>query len=368
MNIFRWLRGERKGVSAGRYMPTKKEYLIGAIDQSITVPSEAVDFPDVSFYQGVIDFDKMAANTQAVIIRIGQNTWIDSQFERNYAEAKARGLKVGGYWFFDGRASSTTQANYIKQAMSGKSFEMELFIDWEKSYNGAYEGLKEVVALMQAVESLDVYDVGLYTGYYWFVGNSNASTNGAQYSYLSYKPLWIAWYSTAGNVRIPPPWIDWTHWQYGTPSEGYLYGAETIEIDKNKHNGDLRKYGITPPITGETMYYKCVNSVVIRDAAEYPNSTIIGGLANGDVVRGEFIVTTNTSVPNWVHFGKVWRNGVTPEVFDGYASANTRYLVEAPDFVPPDETPPSPSGPPTLHIRSDGNDIYPAFDYEIKPK
>ena len=107
---------------------------------------------------------------------------------------------------------------------------------------------------MQAVESVDCYDVGLYTGYYWFTGNSNPTTHAAQYNYLKDKPLWLAWYtSNPANVKIPAPWTNWEHWQWGTPSVGKEYGAATIELDMNKHNGDLSKYGAVTPPPGETM-------------------------------------------------------------------------------------------------------------------
>ena len=52
--------------------------------------------PDISFYeddpatpQG-IDFKKMRASAGYVIIRAGQNAWIDSDFKLNWREAKPR--------------------------------------------------------------------------------------------------------------------------------------------------------------------------------------------------------------------------------------------------------------------------------------
>jgi GH25 family lysozyme M1 (1,4-beta-N-acetylmuramidase) len=199
---------------------------------SATIPNE-VQFPDVSFWQGEINWDIMAANTKAVIIRIGQAKFVDVQFERNYAEAIKRGLKVGFYFFYDDRYSPGEQAETVLNALAGKQIDMEVFIDWETSYGGQFKGLPNVVALMQATEAgLPGVDVGMYSGYYWFRENSNAITHASQYAYLKNKPLWLAWYANDPiYVLIPAPWSSMAHWQFGTPAVSW--GQATKELDMN---------------------------------------------------------------------------------------------------------------------------------------
>lgn len=298
---------------AGKYLRVYENERYNIMDmierQRITIPYGAVDFPDVSFYQGTINWDLMDANTDAIILRLGQNTWLDTQFERNYTEAKKRGVKVGGYWFFDGRVSATQQANAIKLAMNGKILDMELFIDWERNYNGAYEGLPEVVSLMQACETVKCKTIGLYTGYYYFFDNSNPTVNASQYTYLKQHPLWLAWYAAASAVKVPAPWTDWTHWQYGTPAEGAIHGCSSVEIDKNNFNGNTAefnaRYGgtVTPPPVGATMTKGLMKNytVTIRDAA----GLAIGDyLYNGDAVYGTLETTNRERI---VGFTKVYR-------------------------------------------------------------
>ena len=59
--------------------------------------------PDISFYQDDnetpqgVDFVKMRTVTDWVIIRAGQNTWIDPDFKTNWTNAKAAGLRRGSY-------------------------------------------------------------------------------------------------------------------------------------------------------------------------------------------------------------------------------------------------------------------------------
>lgn len=199
---------------------------------NITISNE-VQFPDVSFWQGEINWDIMATKTKAVIIRIGQAKFVDAQFERNYAEARKRGLRIGFYFFFDDRYSPGEQATTILKALQGKQIDMELFIDWENSYGGQFKGLPQVVALMQAVEAgIPGVRIGMYTGYYWFRENSNAITHANQYTYLKNKPLWLAWYtSNPVVVLIPAPWTSLAHWQWGTPA--VEWGQGTKELDMN---------------------------------------------------------------------------------------------------------------------------------------
>ena len=76
--------------------------------------------PDVSFHQDdngtaqQIDFAKMrAAGAGFVIIRVGQNSWVDPDFRRNYQAAKDAGLPRGCYWFYDSRTSPGGEGSAI---------------------------------------------------------------------------------------------------------------------------------------------------------------------------------------------------------------------------------------------------------------
>ena len=226
----------------------------------MVIPKE-VQFPDVSFWQGEIDWDTFATHTDAVIIRIGQAKFVDVQFERNYAEAIKHGVRVGFYFFYDDRYSPGEQATTILNALAGKQIDMEVFIDWETSYGGQFRGLPQVVALMQAVEAgLPGTYVGMYTGYYWFRENSNATTHASQYAHLKNKRLWLAWYANDPSVvLIPVPWSFIAHWQFGTPA--VTWGQVTKELDMNycgctaqefvdRYGGDNEE--------GDAMKYKVV--------------------------------------------------------------------------------------------------------------
>ena len=63
--------------------------------------------------------------------------------------------------------------------------------------------------------------------------------NSTQYdAKWSYFPLWIAHYTKAEKPTVPPPWSDWTFWQYTATGDGLAYGAESKGLDMNWFNGD----------------------------------------------------------------------------------------------------------------------------------
>ncbi len=194
-----------------------------------------IRFPDVSFYQGVIDWEYMrvTSDISRVIIRAGQGGWSDPKFEFNYSEAKRVGLQRGVYWFYDDRYSPRHQRELLVSMLGRDLPELPIFCDWERTYFGRYSGLGNVVAFMQDVErALPECKVGMYTGYYWFLSHSNAIRNYFHLKYLKTKPLWLAWYvSDFQRVKVPRPWTEINYWQYGTPQ--LTLGQSSKEIDMN---------------------------------------------------------------------------------------------------------------------------------------
>lgn len=208
--------------------------------------------PDVSFYQDdnqtprKIDFVKMRAQTQGVIIRAGQNTWIDEDVIENWKSAKEAGLKRGSYWFYDSRSSPQSQAQLWKQAIGNDAPEWGLWCDLEESYNGAYKGEANWKAFVEAVRVIfPNVKIGIYTANWWWklqVVN--------QADYWASFPLWVAQYTTDPLfVTVPAPWKNKGAilWQYTDKGDGLKYGAESLNIDLNKTSQAFYNFFGTPP-------------------------------------------------------------------------------------------------------------------------
>jgi len=126
-----------------------------------------MNFPDVSRWQGDINFDVMLTKTNYIIFKASQGDFPDKKLSRNIAESKRVGLPYGLYHFYDDKFSPSVQAETFAALSAGA---VELWCDWESAYNGQYKSLRDVVAFMEHVEQLTGKRVGMYTGYYWFVG------------------------------------------------------------------------------------------------------------------------------------------------------------------------------------------------------
>ena len=93
---------------------------------------------DISKWQGDFNFDKaIAEGVEFVVVKGGgadDGLYKDKMFERNYTEAKKRGLPVGCYWF--SKALTTQDAAkeadwFYANVLDGKQFELPIYMDVE---------------------------------------------------------------------------------------------------------------------------------------------------------------------------------------------------------------------------------------------
>ena len=252
--------------------------------------------PDVSFYQDDndtpegIDFHKMRERADFVIIRAGQNKWIDSDFQTNWKAARDAGLARGSYWFYDSRVEPQRQAELWRDALGDDQGELPLCADFEESYGGPYKGWKKWYGFLEYLKKfMPKKEIILYTGYYYWRENApNANTEADSLEYFHQYPLWVARYK-ATEPLVPAPWKkdEWMLWQYTETGDGAAYGVESRGIDLNYFNGDAAafrerfKLSDTPPPVS-TVSYK-----VDLSLRENPNreSGIVGVLENDEVVE-----------------------------------------------------------------------------------
>ena len=207
--------------------------------------------PDVSFYQddpqtpNGIDFSSMRTVTDFVIIRAGQNLWVDTDFKANWREAKLVSLARGSYWFYDSRADPKKQAELWVQQFEGDLGELPMFADLEERYAGSYQGWKNWYIFLERLKVLvPKKEIGIYTAYYyWREFAPNATTEVANLEYFHQYPLWIANYGATAPA-VPKPWSasEWLLWQYTDNGDGKPYGVESLNIDLNYFNGDVTAF------------------------------------------------------------------------------------------------------------------------------
>lgn len=201
--------------------------------------------PDISMHQDVnttpnkINFFKMREKSLGVIIKTGQNTWIDEDFNYNWTESKRAGLLRGAYWFYDSRVDPIKQAESFLSFVGNDKPEMGYWGDFEETYNGKYSGWENFLLFMNSLFVNTNRLVGVYTGPgYW---NSVKPKSDADNNKFGKFPLWIANYKTDSPI-IPKPWDNYLFWQFTAEGLGSDYGVESNNIDLNIFNGEDIKF------------------------------------------------------------------------------------------------------------------------------
>ncbi|MCA9650027.1 MAG: glycoside hydrolase family 25 protein [Myxococcales bacterium] len=188
---------------------------------------------DVSYYQGDIDWNAVAADGVTFAwVRVSHSLqFFDPQFEANLAGARAAGVHTGVYQYFEPSEDPVAQADLLLESMGPLlPGDMPPMIDVESQdpvAAGAY--VDAIQAWIDRIEEVTGVQPFIYTGYYYW--NDNVGGSGQFASY----PLWIANYN-AGCPLIPDVWASWTIHQYcACESVAGISGA----VDGDTFNGNL---------------------------------------------------------------------------------------------------------------------------------
>lgn len=316
---------------------------------------------DISTYQdsplivGHVDFHKMKAyGARFVIIKAGQATYRDPDFEKNWQGAKGI-LPRASYWYYDNTVSPKVQAGAYRDIMEGR-VEGLCFLDLEDRTPGDYMGWRAWYDFIENFKTfLPEAQIGVYTGHYYFEEFTMSATD-AQREYFKQYPLWIAAYTqdpfkpNYAVIRIPRPFTSCILHQSGTPAIGRAAGVESEDIDYNRINGDeteFAKYftGVVPQPepdpdngTGEPMPTKYIGLVKSTAPAVINIRSTPNGADIGDIERG----TAFEGVGELVSAGGfTWMQWVRP-VAGWVATINLDYQVVTPT--------PEPSGLPVFNV------------------
>ena len=188
---------------------------------------------DVSRYQGVVDWARVAASGQQfAIVRVGSTdgsgVYVDPYFRRNEEGAHAAGLKVGAYYYTYAKTEEAVirELNKFLPALEGYQLEYPVFVDMEDS---SFVSLsrKQVTDLTRFAMDI-LYQNGWYAGYYTY---TFFATNYIDTEALKDYPLWIADYR--GYVGYQG---GYTMWQYS--SSGQVSGIQG-NVDMNRSYADF---------------------------------------------------------------------------------------------------------------------------------
>ena len=189
---------------------------------------------DVSHYQGVVNWDKVAKYGIhfAFAKATGGLDYIDPEFVHNWHGIRSAELHRGAYHFFYAGDDPVKQANHFVKTMGKlRAHDMPPMLDVEIADHINTDLISgKVLIWLQTVEKATGRLPILYTD------NGFADTVLTD-DRLSRYPLWIADYAATIH-SLPSPWKSsgWTMWQYS--EKGQVKGVNG-EVDSDKFKGSL---------------------------------------------------------------------------------------------------------------------------------
>lgn len=186
---------------------------------------------DVSHWQGTINWSTAAAaGCQFAIIKSTQGkTIFDSQFNANWAGAKANGIPRGAYHWFEPELDPLDQANWFWSHV-GQMGELPLVLDVEDGYNIPADYAARLKQCIDRLVDLSGYKPMIYTrASYWKLYLGKAMVWADQY------PLWVAHYKEYAGPLVCLPWTpeSWSVWQFTSHGTGPKYGTVSLNVDMN---------------------------------------------------------------------------------------------------------------------------------------
>lgn len=225
---------------------------------------------DISYYNGGINFTRVAKEVNGVIIRAGYRGYssgklvTDNMFKAYITGASAAGIPIGVYFFTQAisEAEARAEARYTMELIKGYKLSLPIFIDTEDAGRGAGRAdhgklsRDKRTAIIKAFcdeVQREGYAAGVYASENWYKLYLNLSE-------LSNTFLWVAKYSAI------EPSIKWNAWQY--TDRGRINGiSSNVDIS---HYNDTVKPTPTPTPTPT------------KSNEEIADEVIAGKWGNGD--------------------------------------------------------------------------------------
>jgi GH25 family lysozyme M1 (1,4-beta-N-acetylmuramidase) len=214
--------------------------------KALAAPEWEVRGVDVSYWQGDIDFIKMAENAQFVVLRYGYgNTTVDARLKEYYPAAVDAGLAVMGYWYNKPAKNWEPHAETFSETLD-KYPALWAWGDCEET--GGLDKVRLDGFLFKLFRrlsenlggSIDNPKAGIYTSPgFW-------NLNMPRTDWAKRHKLWGAHWTSAFVPILPNDWAvpnkPWNLWQFSSKGGGKLYGVSSTYIDLNRYNGTVEQF------------------------------------------------------------------------------------------------------------------------------
>jgi len=300
--------------------------------QTKTVASETGDVTygiDVASYQGVINWEKVAASGVGfAMVRVGyrSNDGVlheDANARYNLQEANKYGIKTGAYFFSRATSSdeATQEANLCISIISGYSITYPVAYNCEgynKSTSRQY-GISMSDRSSYAQTFLSTVKSAGYTP--MFYASRNELSNGQDWdtsSLAASNKIWVAYYPSDSSVTSPGYSGSYSMWQY--TNKGTVPGIEgSVDIDiayfgysgTSSAKSDTAAESVTANVESGMEFTEVNETVTCKDVLNLRDrpsqgeaSVVVTQIKNGETV-------TRTGYNKTTGWSRVVYNGQT---------------------------------------------------------
>ena len=225
-------RGDILVVVSSHTIIALEDGIMADISKVETINNTPIKAVDLSQYNVVTDYKKMANEVKYVIIRCGYRgssegkITEDTGFKNHINNCIANNMNIGIY-FYDqsiNELEAVEQANWVVEKIKGYNITLPIYIDSEYSRNhtGRADGISRqqrtsnLLAFCNRIQELG-YTAGVYASNSWFKSM-------VEFDKLKYFNIWCARYSTQ-----KPDISKYDIWQYG--SEQFIWGQKPIDVN-----------------------------------------------------------------------------------------------------------------------------------------
>lgn len=188
---------------------------------------------DISHWDGTIDWASLkGASISFVFIKATQGTtYIDPDFEYNWASADSYGFYRGAYHFYQPNEDPKEQAAHFLSVAKPSKGDLLPVLDIEVSDNLSPAKLAADIGIW-------IDSVKAAIGRYPIIYTDHSFWNGSVDADFGHCPLWIAEWETDKPPLLPKGWSRWIFWQYA--DNGTLAGIPDAQgkVDLDYFYGD----------------------------------------------------------------------------------------------------------------------------------
>ena len=186
---------------------------------------------DVSSSAGAVNWNSVAASGMSfAYARVSDGTtFVDPDFDQNYAGIAAAGMARGAYQFFEPAQDPIAQAKLLLQKIARPLQPGDLPPALDVEITGGQPAASlaaNIAAWVSTIRSSTGRSPVIYTNHFFWDTDVQATTFGA-------NPLWV---SQTGVTcpTLPSGWTSWMFWQYSF--SGTVSGI-TGSVDLDEFNG-----------------------------------------------------------------------------------------------------------------------------------